>query len=459
MKREWITRKALFVPPAATGRIVIAGPGKPSTDAREPNRMRPSGAEGCEMATAERHRWQFAARFRRNAFGWRSQPAIARVQEAVAEIRKVRRSNSVLAAEGAVLFLEKVSPALEHVDSSSGAIGNAINRAIAELVPVIATAPADLARRSVWLERLWEAYTADQIPYIETLGDFWGELCAGRELASVWAEALFDGLRENWERHEPGVYFHGTPVCLSSLLAAGRCQELLELLDKAPFVWWEYRRWGAQALAAMGKKTEAIAYAEASRGLNDDPSAIARACEEILLSMGQSKEAYERYAIAANQSASYLATYRAILRKYPEKTPREILSDLLRSTPGEEGKWFATAKEAGLLELAIELANRSPSDPRTLTRAARDLMDKNPAFALEAGLAALRWLAQGYGYEVTGADVWAAYSHTIQAAERLGRRDEVRKCIRELVPTAGFVADVLRREVGPGGQPGISKKS
>jgi hypothetical protein len=31
-------------------------------------------------------------------------------------------------------------------------------------------------------------------------------------------------------------------------------------------------------------------------------------------------------------------------------------------------------------------------------------MDKNPAFALEAGLVALRWLGQGYGYEVTSAD-------------------------------------------------------
>jgi hypothetical protein len=71
------------------------------------------------MATAEKHRWQFAARFRRNAFSWRSQLAIQRVREAVAEIKKVRRSDSVLAAEGAVLFLEKVSPALEHVDSSS----------------------------------------------------------------------------------------------------------------------------------------------------------------------------------------------------------------------------------------------------------------------------------------------------------------------------------------------------
>jgi len=28
------------------------------------------------MATAQRHRWQFAARFRQSGFGWRSQPAI-----------------------------------------------------------------------------------------------------------------------------------------------------------------------------------------------------------------------------------------------------------------------------------------------------------------------------------------------------------------------------------------------
>jgi hypothetical protein len=411
------------------------------------------------MVTAERHRWQFAARFRRNAFGWRSQPAIARVQEAMAEVRRVRRSNSVLAAEGAVLFLEKVSRALEHVDSSSGAIGSAVNRAIEELVPVIATAPADLARRSQWLERLWEAYTADQIPFIEALGDFWGELCASRELASVWADALFDGLRENWERRQPGDYFHGTAVCLSSLLSAGRYQELLKLLDKAPFIWWRDRRWGVQALAAMGKQAEAIAYAEASRGLNDDPGAIARVCEEILLAMGQAEESYERYAIAANQSTSYLATYRAIVRKYPEKAPAEILRDLIQGTPGEEGKWFATAKEAGLLDLAIELANRSPSDPRTLTRAARDFMEKNPAFALEAGLAALRWLGQGYGYEITRADVWRTYSRTIQVAERLGRRDEIRARIRELVPSAGFVADVLARELGPGVQPGTSKMS
>jgi hypothetical protein len=95
------------------------------------------------MARAQRHRWQFAAHFRRSAFDWRSQPAIKRVQEAVAEIRKVKRKDPALAAEGAV----------EQVDSSSGAISNAFNRAIEELVPVIATAPTDSARPSVWVER------------------------------------------------------------------------------------------------------------------------------------------------------------------------------------------------------------------------------------------------------------------------------------------------------------------
>jgi hypothetical protein len=49
-----------------------------------------------------KYRWQFAARFRRNAFGWRSQPAIARVHEAVVEIRKVARRDPVL-----VQYLQK----------------------------------------------------------------------------------------------------------------------------------------------------------------------------------------------------------------------------------------------------------------------------------------------------------------------------------------------------------------
>jgi len=94
------------------------------------------------MAKASPYKWEFLARFRRHAFGWKSQPAIKRIKEAVSEIKKVARKDKLLTAEGAVLFLEKVSPALEHVDSSSGSIGTAVNNAIAALVDIIATTPA-----------------------------------------------------------------------------------------------------------------------------------------------------------------------------------------------------------------------------------------------------------------------------------------------------------------------------
>jgi hypothetical protein len=89
------------------------------------------------MRRGRDHQWAFVLRFRRHAFGWKSRPAVQRVQEAVREIKAVARSDSLLAAEGAVAFLERVSPAIEQVDGSSGAIGAAVNRAIAELVPII----------------------------------------------------------------------------------------------------------------------------------------------------------------------------------------------------------------------------------------------------------------------------------------------------------------------------------
>jgi hypothetical protein len=113
------------------------------------------------MTSPSVHKWNFAPCFRRNVFGWRSQPALTRVKEAVAEIKKIARKDPVLAAEGAVLFLEKVSPALARVDSSSGAIGTAVNNAIDVLAAIIAGAPADNSVRDKWLERLWQAIEDD----------------------------------------------------------------------------------------------------------------------------------------------------------------------------------------------------------------------------------------------------------------------------------------------------------
>ena len=101
--------------------------------------------------------------------------------------------------------------------------------------------------------------------------------------------------------------------------------------------------------------------AEDSRGLNDSPTAIAETCEEILLSCGMADEAYRRYAIEANRRTTYLATFRAPAAKYPHKAAADLLRDLVAASPGEEGKWFAAAKSAGLYREAIELATSSPA--------------------------------------------------------------------------------------------------
>lgn len=92
--------------------------------------------------------------------------------------------------------------------------------------------------------------------------------------------------------------------------------------------------------------------------------------------------------LSANRAGTYLAWFRAVRRTYPEQMPADVLSDLVRHTPGDEGKWFAAAKSAKLFDEAIALANTAPCDPRTLTRAARDFAHAIPTFATESGLAA-----------------------------------------------------------------------
>lgn len=400
--------------------------------------------------TTVAYAWEFKSRFRRHAFGWRSQPAIQRIKQAVSEIKKVARRDPVLGAEGAVMLLERISPALENVDSSSGSIGTAVNNAIEELIRVISVAPADGGTRERWLERLWAAHEADQMPYIENLADHWGELCASKALAAAWADRLIEitRLALSPDKSLRG-YFHGTSACLSALYHAERYQEILDLLSRDEI--WPYKRWAVKALVALGRKAEAIRYAESARGAWTSNNDVNRLCEEILLSSGLVEEAYQRYGLLANRAGTYLATFRAVARKYPHKSGRDILSDLVHTTPGEEGKWFAAAKEEGFYAEALALAGASPSDPRTLTRAARDLATHQPDFAIEAGLLALYWLVHGYGYEVTGADVHAAYSSTMQAAQTMGNTLEVRERVRQLIAgeaPGGFVTRVLGSELG-----------
>ena len=201
------------------------------------------------MRTSERQRWQFAVRFRRNAFGRRSQPAIQRVREGVSEIKRTAHRDPVLGAEGAVLFLDKVSAALEQVDSSSGAI-------------------------------------------------------TGRRFAC----------RRSWQQ---------------------RYGELLDLLEIVPFVCWADRRKGGQALAAMGKTTEALRYAEASRGLNDHPDAIRSRLRRDPAFVGPGRRRV-RVLRALSESRRIVPDgYRAIVRQIPSQGPRADFARFSGAYAGE----------------------------------------------------------------------------------------------------------------------------
>lgn len=155
-------------------------------------------------------------------------------------------------------------------------------------------------------------------------------------------------------------------------------------LQRYPF--WPDRIFGMQALLAQGRMEEALAYAEAFRGLNQPDAAIDTACEKILLDLGRVDEAYERYALTANCSSTGLATFRAIAREYPDREPKRILLDLATSS-GEPGLWFAAAKDAGFLDLALEFAETGRTDPRTLSRASRDLLRNDAPVLSGSGLA------------------------------------------------------------------------
>ena len=381
-----------------------------------------------------------------------SRLACQRLKEAVAEIKKIAKTDSVTAADGAVILMEKIWPALEFVDSSSGALGGSVCWTLTELLPIVITAPADLRIRDQWLARLYEAIQEDGVDYLWLVQERWGELCGSGEAASHWADEFLPLLRAAWSDPRPGSYVREAPMCLSSLLAARRHKELLDVLALRHFPNWSDRKFGVQALLAEGHVEEALAYAEASRGLNQPDGAIDAACETILLDAGRDQEAYERYALTANQSSTGLATYRMIARKYPTRDSKQILLDLAK-LGGDRGRWFAAAKDAGFLDLALYFAQTGSTDPRTLSRASRGLLEKDAKFSLQVGRMAIQQMLEGYGYDLTAIDVIDAYGHLAKAAEKLGlvhaARDDVFSMATNAQRNGSPFASILLRRCSP----------
>ena len=401
------------------------------------------------MATS--HPWAFRARFKRGGFGWSgTKKAMERMSEALKEIEGIARFDPALAGEGAVLLQEKLSPALSDIDSSSGSLGNAAAGLVETLVPLIAAAPVPPATREKWLERLFEAFQEDDPPYIETLGEHWGALCAGPALASKWADQLLPVVHHVMADRRRGTYAYtkGDQPCFSALFSAGRLDDLLAVLALDPKPYWQTQKWVAKAMAVRGDVEGAIACVESLRGPYASDTALSALAESFLLDAGRIDEAYARFGIQATDANTHIARYRSLVKRYPCIPPARILGDLIASAPGEEGKWFATAKTLKQFDLAIALASRSPVDPKTLVRAARNHVKSQPAFALDSALLALHWMARGAGYDMTSADVWAARDHALAAAQAVDSSTDVAKRIAQAVAGQGTPAIWVRQSLG-----------
>lgn len=370
---------------------------------------------------AKSHKWTFKSRFRTNAFGWNgTQLAKKRLKEAVSEIKKAYRQDPILAGEGIVSLMERLWPALEHIDSSSGALGTAVNRTLEELIPLLIDAPAENRIRQKWLERLYQAIADDGVDYLSPVEERWGEICHYPELSNQWADKLLSPLKTAWSDKRLGSHVVGTTLCLSSLLYSKRYSELYKLIQLSETPFWHYDKFWAQALVDQGQIDNAIAFAKSRNYFQPPEWEISEFFERVLLDVGRGEEAYQEYALSANYGQTYDALFKKIRKKYPFKNPRTILNDLMDKY-GSKGKWFAAAKNASFYDIALECAQSSEAEPSTLVRAARDFLERDPEFSMNVSLCAIHNLLFGYAYEPNPSDILNAYSYCIASAEKLGK--------------------------------------
>ena len=96
---------------------------------------RPDSAVQEWEAMAVQHRWAFKTRLRSGAYKWSgSRLACQRLKEAAAEIKAAAKSDPVVASEGYVSLVERIWPAFESIDTSSGALASTKNNEISGVV-------------------------------------------------------------------------------------------------------------------------------------------------------------------------------------------------------------------------------------------------------------------------------------------------------------------------------------
>jgi hypothetical protein len=282
------------------------------------------------MANKPTHKWDFKPGMRAGAYSWKSSAkAIERLKSANSEIRAVAKVDPVTAAEGVIALAQRIWPAFEHIDTSSGALGTAVRRTLEELLPILIEAPADEKTRAKWLEQLREAIEKDGVDYLAPIAHCFGQIAAYPALMNLHADRDLDMIEAAWSDHKRFIHVATGSLTLSCLLEAGRHDELLALLAcKKTHLWFD-DKFGAEALLRQGREDEALAYAEALLQGDRRPwgyQGIAQFCGRILVAQGREEEVYRRFGLPSVSGNTYLAMWRDLVKRYPDLDARRILA-------------------------------------------------------------------------------------------------------------------------------------
>jgi hypothetical protein len=248
------------------------------------------------------------------------------------------------------------------------------------------------------------------------------------------ADRDLDLIRSAWDDDGQFAHIATATLTLSCLLEAGRHDELLALLEAKKFRLWHDEKFAAEALLRQGNEDAALSRAAAL--LESDRQQwgrheIVRFCETILVRQGKADEANRLFGLPSAAGNTWLAMWRDLARRYPDRDARALLEDLI-ALHGRKGKWFAAAKTAGYLDIALKCAADREAAPATLIRAARDFEVRNPAFAAQVALHAVMHLQAGRGYEASPLDVDVAVDHLMTASRRIDRTEWAVEQLRRL---------------------------
>ncbi len=174
---------------------------------------------------------------------------------------------------------------------------------------------------------------------------FGAEPCVYPELTNHWADELLPVIQRAWSDRSVHFVICPSSICLSCLLEAGRYEELAGLLALQSRFWPNDKFW-AEALKRQGRIDEAIQYAESLLGTGSYEQSILAFCETALLDAGHEDEAYRRYGLYVRAGNIYLSQFRALKKRYPGRDPRQMLLDLIESSP-MAADWFAAARQSG----------------------------------------------------------------------------------------------------------------